>query len=255
MKKIFLSIIIIALLFSSCTTLSEVEVEDTQGVKRLIKIEMNEGNSISTLNFIYEGDFLKEIEMQGANASIKFKYDQEKIIERESPDDIYQYEYNGDKVLKETYFSDGELYGEDEYIYGLNNELQTVKNTSYVFLNGVKTPYIDYKDYEYDASNNSVKATNRDNNQDYITTIYDDRINPYTSVNYFSPLLWITGNAYNNNVLEMKQYYNGDLLRSDSYSYEFDNDGFITKETLTETYFNSNSTDTNTIISNYFYNK
>ncbi|KGL61843.1 hypothetical protein [Polaribacter sp. Hel1_85] len=250
MKKIFLSIIALIFLFSSCT--SSNEEEKIVIPKLLIKNIHDDGTSeIETSKYLYdENNKLIEIDL-GDDYLIEIIYDNDKIIriDQKENSDIYTYEeydYIGSNISKYKRYENNVLVISNEYNYDTNNQIISKKET-YPFNSSVSIIYT----YEYNSSNNSVKEISSNNR--YTITYYDDKNHPLSGIEYLKPFIRDQANINFNNPIKIENYSNSTLQGSIDFVNEYDIDGYLVKSVATENYGQNNNSHTYT--DNYIYNK
>ncbi|MCF6280526.1 MAG: hypothetical protein L3J14_09295 [Flavobacteriaceae bacterium] len=155
-------------------------------------------------------------------------------------------EYNGDNIKKIVTAYGNAFHKEYLYTYNSDNIIMTRE------IKDIIDNTIEIYDYEYNATENTLKITERMNLNNYRIYTYDNKKSPFTNNSFMLKSASSIGFILNNHNLVKREFYeNGIITRTNNYLNEYDAEDFLTKITRTSI---SNSGTTQTIIT-YTYNQ
>ncbi|WP_142785003.1 hypothetical protein [Changchengzhania lutea] len=255
MKNIFLSTFTIFLILTSCSS------DDNEG--SIIVVPKLLTNTTSTYNgensvgyeFVYNEakKLIKQKRTDALNNEDEYVYNNENVVRiNRSYDDnaivsiaYTLLEYDGENKIKRLtqYDTDDNIRYDFLYTYSSENILLT-RNIIGIVNNSNR-----FYDYEYNATENSLKRTQRTVSDAFEIYTFDNKKSPYTNIPYILKELTAAGMSLNvNNISKIEYYESGVITRTINYLNDYDNDDFLIKSTYTDI---NNNTRTYT----YIYNK
>jgi hypothetical protein len=224
MKNLFrcLGVFVVLFIFSGCSNDDDSNASNKVISKITIKsFDYNEDELVLLTQaqiFDYENGQVSKISLSDG-VDYYCNYEGDKLINISSEDGDYQetFSYEDDKIIQ---VQSPEV--RSKYLYDKNKNLGEIK-TSYISSNFMK----EFSSFYYFTENNATSIKqNTFYLSDEITTTYkfDNKNNPYKNHNKYFKLTY--GDINQNNVIEESSY-----LRTIKYTIEYDLDGFPTKST------------------------
>ena len=253
MKNIFLSTFTIFLILTSCS--SNDNEENIIVIPKLITNTASTYNGANNVGFefVYNeaNKLIKEKSTEGFNN--EYVYNNENVVRINRSYDASAIvsiaytllEYDGENNIKRLtqYDVDDNIRYDFLYTYSSENILLT-RN-----IIGVVNNTNRFYDYEYNATENSLKRSQRTVSDAFEVYTFDNKKSPYTNISYILKELTAAGMSLNvNNISKIEYYESGVITRTINYLNEYDNDAFLIKSTYTDI---NNNARTNT----YYYNK
>jgi hypothetical protein len=243
MKKILLSTFAIFLILTSCSS-DDSENEETIIVvpKLLTNITSTyNGENNSEFDYLYNEAYklIKEKRIDISNSENEYVYNNENVvrINRKYNEDAIVtvaytlLEYDGENNIKRLTQYDTEDNIRYDFLYTYNSENILLTRNIIGVINNTNRFY----DYEYNATENSLKRTQRMVSDAFEVYTFDNKKSPYTNIPYILKEITAAGMSLNTNNISKIEYYEiGIITRTINYLNEYDNDNFLIQTAHTD---------------------
>ena len=243
MKKILLSTFAIFLILTSCSS-DDSENEETIIVvpKLLTNITSTyNGENNSEFDYLYNEAYklIKEKRIDISNSENEYVYNNENVvrINRTYNEDAIVtvaytlLEYDGENNIKRLTQYDTDDNIRYDFLYTYNSENILLTRNIIGVINNTNRFY----DYEYNATENSLKRTQRMVSDAFEVYTFDNKKSPYTNIPYILKEITAAGMSLNTNNISKIEYYEiGIITRTINYLNEYDNDNFLIQTAYTD---------------------